>query len=752
MKAKYIIITGFVLLAVTVLVAFGAGMAQAQDQPPAPVPTGPGVPYLTEWEEGPHADAEAEAFIHWDEDDPKEIPTSCAKCHSTTGYLDYLGADGSEAGKVDKAQPTGQVVTCEACHNPAASALTEVTFPSGVTVTGLGSEARCMVCHSGNASMKSVNDRLEQFKASDVAAADKVPAKIKNADGTESGLSFINVHYRAAAATLYGGQAQVGYQYAGKSYDFKNSHVDMADTCIECHDPHTGEVVVETCQICHGEQVKSAADLPKIREFTSAKDYDGDGKTDEPILGEITGLQESLLKSIQAYAKEVAGAEIKYDANVYPYFSGVDGKAYPNWTPRLLKAAYNYQFSIKDTGQYAHGPKYVIQLLYDSIEDLNAAEGLKTKTDLTKMNRVDYGHFDGTSMAFRDWDADGEVPASCAKCHSATGLPQIFANPGATISTSTTNKALSSLAQPLSNGLACVTCHDENQEFPARYFSAAVKFPSGKDGWFAEADGNLCLNCHQGRQSKSTVDAAISRAGADKEVDKISVDKDNKPNLSFTNPHYFAAGATLLGTEVQGGYEYDEQKYSGRTMHAAVPPATTLDCTNCHNAHTLELDTAVCSTCHAGTKSIEEIRKPGDTIDYDGDGNTTEGFAGEIEGMQELLWTTIANYAKTTAKVAIVYDAHTNPYFFIDKNGNGKADPDELTSENRYYFPAKLLKAAYNYQWVSKDPGAFTHNFTYANQLLYDSIKDLGGDVTKLKRAEVVAGAVPEQPKAPETP
>jgi len=317
------------------------------------------------------------------------------------------------------------------------------------------------------------------------------------------------------------------------------------------------------CQICHGEQVKSAADLPKIREFTSAKDYDGDGKTDEPILGEITGLQESLLKSIQAYAKEVAGAEIKYDPDVYPYFSGADGKPYVNWTPRLLKAAYNYQFSIKDTGQYAHGPKYVIQLLYDSIEDLNAAEGLKTKTDQSKMNRVDYGHFDGTSMAFRDWDADGEVPASCAKCHSAGGLPQIFANPGATISTSSTNKALSSLAQPISNGLMCGTCHDEEAGFPARFFSASVKFPSGKSAWFANADGNLCLNCHQGRQSKNSVDAAIVAAGADKAVDKISVDKDNKPNLSFSNPHYFAAGATLLGTEVQGGYEYDEQKYSG---------------------------------------------------------------------------------------------------------------------------------------------------------------------------------------------
>ncbi len=315
-----------------------------------------------------------------------------------------------------------------------------------------------------------------------------------------------------------------------------------------------------------------------------------------------------------------------------------------------------------------------------------------------------------------------------------------------------TNKALSSLAQPVSNGLMCATCHDEEAGFPARYFSASVKFPSGKSAWFANADGNLCLNCHQGRQSKSTVDAAIVAAGADKAVDKISVDKDNKPNLSFTNPHYYAAGATLLGTEVQGGYEYDEQKYSGRTMHPAVPPATGLDCTNCHDAHTLELDTTSCSTCHAGIKSIEEIRKPGDTVDYDGDGNTTEGFAGEIEGMQEALWTAISNYAKNTAKSPIVYDAHTYPYFLKDTNGNGKVDPDEADRANGYSFTAKLLKAAYNYQWVSKDPGAFTHNFTYANQLLYDSIKDLGGDVSKLVRAEVVAGAVPEQPIAPETP
>ena len=75
-----------------------------------------------------------------------------------------------------------------------------------------------------------------------------------------------------------------------------------------------------------------------------------------------------MLTAIETYAKEVAGAEIKYDTATYPYFMGADGKAYVNWTPRLLKAAYNYQFSLKDPGQYAHGPKYDIQLIYDFIE------------------------------------------------------------------------------------------------------------------------------------------------------------------------------------------------------------------------------------------------------------------------------------------------------------------------------------------------------------------------------------------------
>ena len=107
------------------------------------------VPFEELWAESGHADAEAEAFRHWDEDDPAEVPASCAKCHSTPGMQDFLGADGSEAGVVDAAAPLGSTVECVACHNEVTLEKTSVVFPSGVEITGLGNEAICMECHQG---------------------------------------------------------------------------------------------------------------------------------------------------------------------------------------------------------------------------------------------------------------------------------------------------------------------------------------------------------------------------------------------------------------------------------------------------------------------------------------------------------------------------------------------------------------------------------------------------------------------------
>jgi len=671
-----------------------------------------------QWTGSGHADSTSEAFRHWDTADPKEVPTSCAKCHTPTGFADYLGADGSAAGVVDAAQPPSNGITCEACHSDAAIALTSVQFPSGVTVDNLGPEARCIVCHQGRASGSTVDQAIATNNLTDTL------------DTVSDKLSFINLHYFAAAATQYGTETAGGYQYADQTYDAKFQHEAGLNTCISCHDQHSLEIKVETCMECHT-NVTSEADLVNIRMNGSLADYNGNGDVTEGIAAEITGLQDTLLKAIQAYGKEVAGGPIAYDPASYPYFfndkndngtvdtdEATSDNAYSFWTGRLVKATYNYQMSIKDPGAFAHNAKYIIELLYDSTADLNTK--LSSPIDLSKAHRIDAGHFAATEMAFRDWDSEGEVPATCSKCHSATGLP-LWIKEAAASSDKVTGVTI---AQPVSQGFQCDTCHDVTQ-FPANYSVPAVKFPSGAVLGFGDGSpANLCIECHQGRESTVSVNKAIG----DLPADTVSAD------LRFKNPHYFGAGSTLFGTEAKGAYEFTGKTYLGH--HAHVDAGQT--CVTCHDSHALTVNTTLCAGCHPGNTGPESIRMG--TTDYDGDANTTEGMYDEVKTEQELLYAAIQKYATDVAKSPLVYDANSYPYFFIDTNANGVADPDELSSSNSYAsWTPNLLRAAYNYQWVQKDPGAFVHNGKYILEILYDSIQAVRGDVTKLTRPTVTA-------------
>ena len=681
---------------------------------PCPTPVVADVPFEAAWSGSGHADATAEAFRHWDTADPKEVPTSCAKCHTPTGYMDFLGADGSAAGVVDAPQPPSNGITCIACHNDAAVALSEVTFPSGAVVSGLGPEARCMVCHQGRASGSTVDQAIATNALTDTL------------DTVSDKLSFINMHYFTAAATQYGSVAMGGYQYAGNEYDGKFLHADNLNTCISCHDQHTLKIKVELCKECHT-NVSSEEDLVNIRMNGSLEDYNGNGDVTEGISAEITGLQGMLMQAIQEYGKEKGGSPIVYDAGTYPYFfidTNANGTAdadelnsdnkYVAWTGRLVKATYNYQLSVKDPGAFAHNAKYVIELLYDSIADLNSA--LTSPVDLSKAHRIDAGHFAGTEMAFRDWDGEGEVPATCSKCHSATGLPLFIKEANA----SSDGVSGVTIAQPVSQGFECSTCHDVSN-FPATYAIASVKFPSGAVLTFPGENpaANLCIECHQGRESTVSVDKAV----ADKPDDTVDAD------LRFKNPHYFGAGATVFGTEAKGAYEYTGKTYLGH--HAHVDAGQT--CVTCHNAHELGINIALCSGCHGGATDPKTIRMG--TVDYDGDGNTTEGMYDEVATEEELLYAAIQAYAKAKAGSPVVYSAASYPYFFIDTNGNGTADADETTRTNAFAsWTPRMLRAAYNYQWVQKDPGAFAHNGKYILQVLYDSIQNVGGDVAKLTR------------------
>ena len=287
--------------------------------------------------------------------------------------------------------------------------------------------------------------------------------------------------------------------------------------------------------------------------------------------------------------------------------AGSDGKpakddkgntiAYNKWTARLLKAAYNYQASVKDPGAFAHNAKYIIELLYNSIDDLNAK--ISKPVDMATLHRDDSGHFAGDTAPFRDWDDTGVVPAGCAKCHSAGGLPQFLANGGSLFLSGTGSLQITGVVgQPTANGFMCTTCHDSAAGFPARYAVTTVPFPSGakltfsteKDanGNLKPVDSNLCIECHQGRESTVSVNKYLTGKAPDK-VDAT---------ISFKNVHYFAAGATLFGSAAQGAYQYDGKQYVGQNTEHPLN-----QCTQCHEVHQLGVQVDACKGCHTNVKA-----------------------------------------------------------------------------------------------------------------------------------------------------
>ena len=318
---------------------------------------------IDDWFRSAHADAAAEAFRHWDEDE--EIRPACATCHSGEGFRAFHGLDGSEPGVVEGPIDTGGVVDCGTCHNAGLAEITAVRFPSGLMHPVQGVEASCMTCHQGRTA--GVNVREASAGQDD--------------DATNPELRFINPHYATAAATWLGGYGGAGYLYEERDYSGRFFHARPVSTCNSCHEPHTLEVAFEPCLTCH------QADSPQdIR--ISRQSYDGSGNTSVGIRSDIQANARLLLETVKSYAADVAGAPMVYDGTQYPYFfSDANGDgvidvsedkavAYSAWTPRSLRAAYNWKLVTADPGSYAHNPHYALELLYDSIEDISAPLGI----------------------------------------------------------------------------------------------------------------------------------------------------------------------------------------------------------------------------------------------------------------------------------------------------------------------------------------------------------------------------------------
>jgi hypothetical protein len=318
----------------------------------------------------------------------------------------------------------------------------------------------------------------------------------------------------------------------------------------------------------------------------------------------------------------------------------------------------------------------------DTVQDINARWEVS-------------GHADETSRSFTNWDDDDPpvVPAACARCHSQPGFIDYI-------------RADVIRDHPVGSVISCNACHNTALDGVTNAF-----FPSGVEVTDLGSEVS-CMQCHQGRNSTVSVEAAISPGN-----ERLPLD-DVHEGLGFINVHYRVAAASLMGSVTMGAYQYPGRDYVGRFEHAAYVRV----CTDCHDAHALQVDPRACAPCHSNVVGIGDIAD----IRMTRSGLTDGGIRGEIDVMAEALYRAIQDYTVEVMDTYVVYEPGTFPYFFIDLDEDGEVSPGEAAFPNRLQtWTPRLLRAAYNLNFVFRDPGIHVHNARYALQFLYDSLEDL---------------------------
>ena len=386
----------------------------------------------------------------------------CNQCHHGIGTIDYV--NGVQAGTALGDSQAAHVlwgdstVTCITCHDPHKNGTStsknirvpkylsyNAEFKPGTTPTGtgnarggvntfqdltpipttVGNNIMCLFCHQGRESGWTAWNKVRRAR---VTAGDSATVASNywytnpNSAISPAGFSFVNDHYLAGGALLYGRNST---EFLGQFYaDGIPEH--QTTGCTGCHmapanaddtaGGHTMINQVSTCQTCH---VGATA----FTSIAATGDWNGNGviETAYNEIGVPTTIPASRGHATNAYGTGVGGtgllgllnealwdANIEYDPATYPYYfkAGLahsTANAFKAWTPNTLAAAQNLQQLVK-TGValgvgalYVHNPQYTAQILVDSLAATGHVAGTVTTFTRPAMPTG------GTSHAGRDY-------------------------------------------------------------------------------------------------------------------------------------------------------------------------------------------------------------------------------------------------------------------------------------------------------------------------------------------------------------
>jgi hypothetical protein len=392
------------------------------------------------------------------------------------------------------------------------------------------------------------------------------------------------------------------------------------------------------------------------------------------------------------------------------------------------------------------------------------------------LNSTQTGYFSGAwahyNWSLTQWKA-------CQRCHTTTGFTA-YADAlrtgdrtrAALINAGTVSPSLlDSNAAFKPEMLKCNGCHTDNKgtlRNPGAitadygYVSSGKTYAISSHTYPDLAGSNVCMTCHVGRETGDTVkglnDPALLSSG--------SISAFNFTNFSFINSHYLTAGGQVFTVT---GYKFDGRPYNNipEYLHDKIgTPATKQlapyvdtgsngPCIGCHmsrpnkNGNHLFLPVSrgtgtasygvitgiaseVCMRCHG----------PSPTLILDLVREQKLQFTGAMEALKEQMTLKLQMYFLPYSPYWFRTAAYTDPKVACTENVPVKnwqtGGSGELTSSNLATMPSctqiagtnsgtpgtgqNNMGAAFNFNLLEHDPGAYVHNRMYVKRLIYDSI------------------------------
>jgi hypothetical protein len=399
------------------------------------------------------------------------------------------------------------------------------------------------------------------------------------------------------------------------------------------------------------------------------------------------------------------------------------------------------------------------------------AQSAHGDTNPFNLNSKKTGYFSG-AWAHYNWS----TRPTCQRCHTTTAFSayadalrsgnQALAdaiNMGTLVSSPVT-----STASWKPEMLTCNGCHTDNRgtlRNPGAitanydYISSGKTYARASHTYPDVAGSNVCMTCHVGREIGDTIKGLNNPSQLSSTLPSELISFFTYTNASFINSHYLTAGGQVFTTT---GYEFDGRPYNNipEYRHDKIGTPATLQlspyvdtgtngpCIGCHMSRPNKNGNHLFLPVSRSTTTIGEVtgiasevcfncHGPSTTIILDLVREQKQQYMEALEALKDQIESNLNIYFFPYSPYWYKTSAYTDPKAACTDNvpvknwqtGGTQAIVDAFPTctytGNNDGTPGtgqNNMGAAFNFNLLEHDPGAYVHNRMYVKRLIYDSI------------------------------